>query len=177
MVLEQFPLRELTTAAGVAAAALAIRQVIEASKGSFFPWLDAGNERKGAILLAAVIYLAWLAIYGKDLATDGPAALAAFFACATAAMGANEAVDAAKGVVAKNVASQGTDPAVQAAAANATSQGGADVVGAAAATSGVDPDGGVAAEEPPGVDLSVNAGDPLDDEDEDSIEDPAGGSV
>jgi hypothetical protein len=102
-MIDQFPFRELTTAAGIAAAALLIRQVIEAAKGSFLPWLDDNNERKGTFILAALLYIAWLAVYGTDLAKDGPAALAAFWACSIAALGTNEAVDAAKGVVAKNV--------------------------------------------------------------------------
>src|SRR3954447_22279751 len=111
MALEQFPLKELTTAAGIAAAAVLIRQIIEMAKGSFLPWLAAANEGKGPFIIAAGLYLAWRAAYGTDLAKDGPAAVTAFFACATAALGANEAVDAAKGVVAKNVVQQaGTHP-------------------------------------------------------------------
>ena len=118
MALDQFPFRELTTAAGIAAAALLIRQVIEMAKGSFLPWLDANNERKGTFILAAVLYLAWLAVYGTDLGKDGPVAVAAFWACAIAALGTNEAVDAAKGVVAKNVVQAvATDPVVATAAA------------------------------------------------------------
>ena len=103
MPLDQFPFKELTTAAGIAAAALLIRQIIEFSKGTFFPWLDAANERKGAFIMAAVLYAAWLIFYGTNLERDLPAAIAAIYACGIAAIGTNEAVDAAKGVVAKNV--------------------------------------------------------------------------
>lgn len=103
MTLDQFPFRELTTPAGVAAAAVLIRQVVEMAKHSFLPWLDAGNERKGVFILTAVLYVGWLLVYGTDLGRDGVAAAAAFWATATAAIGANEAVDAAKGMVAKNV--------------------------------------------------------------------------
>jgi hypothetical protein len=198
MALEQLPLDQLTTAAGVAAAAIAIRQIIEMVKGSFLPWLDAGNERKGAIILAAVVYVAWLALYGKNLGTDGPAAFAAFVACSTAALGTNEAVDAAKGVVAKNVVQTvGSDPVVateavktgvisqETAAASAAGAAGA-AAGTASEAAGavkVDPDasteaddvssaaadadGGGPLEAGPDVDLNVNGGDPLDDDDED----------
>jgi hypothetical protein len=197
MALGQLPLEQLTTAAGVAAAAIAIRQIIEIGKGSF-KWLDDGNERKSAIILAALLYIAWLALYGTNLGTDGPLAFAAFVACATAAMGTNEALDAAKGVVAKNVVKTvGTDPVVateavktgvidaNAAAANAAAAGAA--AGGAAGTTGptaVDPDASTAADDAPGavgddadggapleagpeVDLNVNGGDPLDDDDDD----------
>lgn len=198
MALGQIPLDQLTTAAGVAAAAIAIRQIIEIVKDSF-RWLDAGNERKGAIILAAAVYIAWLALYGKDLGTDGPAAFAAFVACSTAAMGTNEALDAAKGVVAKNVVQTvGTDPVVateavktgvispEAAAGNAagtesTTTGPATVDPDAstevddASAAARDADGGAPLEAGPDVDLNVNGGDPLDDDDEDEDPfDPAG---
>src|SRR4051812_20281744 len=142
MTLDQFPFRELTSAAGIAAAALLIRQVIEAAKGSFVPWLDANNERKGTFILAAVLYLAWLAVYGTDLAKDGPPAVAAFWACAIAAMGTNEAVDAAKGVVAKNVVQTvRSDPVVATAASAAGGAGVAGVAGASSAGAGAPADG------------------------------------
>lgn len=192
MALDQFPFRELTTATGIGAAALLIRQVIEVAKGSFLPWLDANNERKGTFILAAVLYLAWLAVYGTDLGKDGPAALAAFWACSIAAMGTNEAVDAAKGVVAKSVVQTvRTDPIV---ATEATASGvidgtavatgtvgpavpgDADASGAdaAAAPSVASADSGAPLEAGPELDLNVNDGDPLDDDDEDDdVVDPA----
>jgi hypothetical protein len=194
MALGQIPLDQLTTAAGVAAAAIAIRQIIEIVKGSF-KWLDDGNERKGAIILAALVYVAWLALYGKELGTDGPAAFAAFVACSTAAMGTNEALDAAKGVVAKNVVQTvGTDQAVATEAvksgvisaetaaagpaATAVATVGPAAVDADASTevddvtsaAADDADGGAPLEAGPDVDLNVNDGDPLDDDDEE--EDP-----
>lgn len=188
MALDQFPFRELTTAAGIAAAALLIRQVIEAAKGSFLPWLDANNERKGTFMLAAALYLAWLAVYGTDLAKDGPAAVAAFWACAIAAMGTNEAVDAARGVVAKNVVQAvATDPIVATAATasgvltdGATPSGGAvaaDADASSADAADVSPAGttatdtGAPLEAGPELDLNVNNGDPLDDDDDDDEED------
>lgn len=199
MTLDQLPLRELTTAAGIAAAALLIRQVIETAKGSFLPWLDANNERKGTFILAAVLYLAWLAVYGTDLERDGPAAVAAFWACAIAAMGTNEALDAAKGVVAKNVVETvAADPVVATAAAasgviadgaastgttgapvravaadaDASSADVADVADVSSET--VAADTGAPLEAGPDLDLNVNDGDPLDDDDEDDeLVDPA----
>jgi hypothetical protein len=193
MTLDQFPFRELTTATGIAAAALLIRQIIETAKGSFLPWLDANNERKGTFILAAVLYIAWLAVYGTDLAKDGPAALAAFWACSIAAMGTNEAIDAAKGVVAKNVvqtvrtdpivateatASGVIDGTVVAAGAAGTAAVAADAdasgADAAAASSVASADSGAPLEAGPDVDLNVNAGDPLDDDDDDGdMVDPA----
>jgi hypothetical protein len=187
MALDQFPFRELTTATGIAAAALLIRQVIEVAKGSFLPWLDANNERKGTFILAAVLYLAWLAVYGTDLGKDGPAAVAAFWACAIAAMGTNEAVDAAKGVVAKSVVQTvASDPVVAAAAtasgviADGEASIGTTVTGVAAdadassadavdvsSASLVAADTGAPLEAGPELDLNVNDGDPLDDDDED----------
>ena len=210
MALDQFPFRELTTAAGIAAAALLIRQVIEVAKGSFVPWLDANNERKGTFILAALLYLAWLAVYGTDLAKDGPPAVAAFWACSIAAMGTNEAVDAAKGVVAKNVVQTvGTDSAVATAAlasgvidnvsasagataasgevvaadADASSADRAELAGAGLAgasvagvstVSTIASDTGAPLEAGPDLDLNVNGGDPLDDDDADGdLIDPA----
>ncbi len=125
IALDQFPFRELTTAAGIAAAAVLIRQVIEFAKGSFLPWLDAANERKGVFILAGLLYLAWLVIYGKNLETDLPAAVAAVWACGIASIGTNEAVDAAKGVAAKNMAQTvASDPVANAAATTAGIIGG-----------------------------------------------------
>jgi hypothetical protein len=198
MALEQFPFRELTTAAGIAAAALLIRQIIEFSKGSFFPWLDAANERKGAFILAALLYVAWLVVYGTNLEKDLPAAVAAVYACGIAAIGTNEAVDAAKGVVAKNVVqSVATDPAVaNAAAASGVTEGSAATTGTIGTTAttnvvvagdadasstdvpsagSVAADSGAPLEDAPDLDLNVNAGDPLDDDDEedDDLADPA----
>jgi hypothetical protein len=103
MTLDQFPFRELTTPAGIVAAGILIRQLIEVAKKDLVPWLDARNERKGTFIIAALLYLAWLLVYGTDLERDGIAAFAAFWATATGAIGVNESVDAAKGVVAKNV--------------------------------------------------------------------------
>jgi hypothetical protein len=103
MTLDQFPFRELTTPAGIVAAGILIRQLIEVAKKDLVPWLDAQNERKGTFIIAALLYLAWLLVYGTDLERDGIAAFAAFWATATGAIGVNESVDAAKGVVAKNV--------------------------------------------------------------------------
>jgi hypothetical protein len=201
VTLDQFPFRELTSAAGIAAAALLIRQVIEAAKGSLIPWLDANNERKGTFIFAAVLYVAWLAVYGTDLGKDGPAALAAFWACSIAALGTNEAVDAAKGVVAKNVVQTvATDPVVATAATASGVTTGVPApiaaVAAPAAAVAVDPvvavdadastaddgdgppdglevDGAAPLELGPDVDLNVNDGNPLDDEDDDEPLDPA----
>ena len=193
MVLEQFPFSQLTTAAGIAAAAVLIRQVIEFAKGSFVPWLDAANERKGAFILAALLYLAWLIVYGKNLETDLPAAVAAVWACGIAAIGTNEAVDAAKGVAAKNIAQTvASDPVANAAAATAgiiatdTSAaassgatvavavaGDADASSADVTDASIVADSGAPLELGPDLDLSVNGGDPLDDEDEDDLGDPA----
>jgi hypothetical protein len=188
MALDQFPFRELTTAAGIAAAAVIIRQVIEAAKGSFLPWLDANNERKGTFMLAAALYLAWLAVYGTDLAKDGPAAVAAFWACSIAAMGTNEAVDAARGVVAKNVVQAvASDPIVATAAtasgviANGATPSGAGVAADADASSAdaadvslastTATDTGAPLEAGPEIDLNVNNGDPLDDDNDDDDDD------
>lgn len=195
MVLEQFPFRELTTAAGIAAAALLIRQVIEFAKGSFLPWLDAANERKGVFVLAGLLYLAWLVVYGKHLETDLPAAVAAVWACGIAAIGTNEAVDAAKGVAAKNIAQTvATDPVAAEAAATAgiigtggasaetagttgttdvAVAGDADASSADVANAAVSADSGAPLEAGPDLDLNVNGGDPLDDDDEEDLTDPA----
>lgn len=192
MTLDQFPFRELTTAAGIAAAALLIRQVIEAAKNSFLPWLDANNERKGTFILAAGLYIGWLAVYGTDLGKDGPAAVAAFWACSIAAMGTNEAVDAAKGVVAKSVvqavrtdsvvATEATVSGVIDGSAVVTGANGAVNVAADADASAADTalassvpatDSGAPLEAGPELDLNVNGGDPLDDDDDGDPADPA----
>jgi hypothetical protein len=103
-MIDQLPLKELVTPAGIVLAGLLVRQVVEIAKKSFLPWLDAANERKGAVVVAAAIYVAWAAAYGSNLATDGWTAFAAFLAVAGGSIGANEGVDAARGQVAKNVA-------------------------------------------------------------------------
>jgi len=72
MTVDQLPFNDLTSPAGIAAVAVVIRQLIEFAKHSFIPWLDHGNERKGAYIIAAGVYVAWLAAYGSDLSADGP---------------------------------------------------------------------------------------------------------
>ena len=180
MTPDQFPFRDLTTAAGIAAAALLIRQIIEAAKHSFLPWLDANNERKGTFILAALLYVAWLAVYGTDLATDGPAALAAFWTTSIAAMGTNESIDAAKAVVAKSVVQTVADDPVVATAATAsgvinggsgsTAKAGGAVVADADASIDDDAfeasDSGAPLEPGPDLDLNVNNGNPLDDDED-----------
>jgi hypothetical protein len=146
MTLEQFPFRDLVTPAGIAAAAVLIRQIIEMAKHSFLPWLDAGNERKGVFILSAALCAGWLLVYGTDLGRDGFAAVTAFWATATAAIGSNEAVDAAKGVVARNVRdATADDPEVT-------------TVG----TAGVDDslDRSTSIERGPAIDLLVDGGEP-----------------
>jgi hypothetical protein len=164
MTLDQLPIRDLTTPAGIAAIAVVIRQVIEMAKKSFLPWIDAGNERKATFIVAAVVYLVWLAFYGKDLNTDGPVALAAFWAAGTAAIGANEAVDAAKGVVASNV--------------GGTSEADKPAAGTDAATTVVDDsvDRSAPLEAGPDLDLLVNGGNVVSDFEE-PPQDPALASV
>lgn len=157
MTLDQLPIRDLTTPAGIAALAIVIRQAIEMAKGSFLPWLDHENERKGAFIIAAVVYVAWLAAYGRDLAADGPVAFAAFWAAGTAAIGANEAVDAAKGVVTKNVT--GVDPGAAAEVGSTDNDPNTAVVDDS--TERVAP-----LEVGPDLDLNVNGGDPVADFDE-----------
>ena len=127
MTPDQFPFQNLTTPAGIALTAILIRQVIEFAKHSFLPWLDRGNERKGAFIVSAVLYLLWLGFYGKDLSTDGTLAVAAFWAVATATIGTNEIVDAAKGVVAKNVVDATERTATP---ADASSMSSAEMIGA-----------------------------------------------
>jgi hypothetical protein len=146
MTLGQFPFRDLVTPAGIAAAAVLIRQIIEMAKHSFLPWLDAGNERKGVFIISAALYAGWLLVYGADLGRDGFAAVTAFWATATAAIGSNEAVDAAKGVVARNV----HDVAAE------------DSAVAAVGTAGVDDssDRSTSIERGPARDLLVDGGEP-----------------
>jgi hypothetical protein len=148
--LDQLPFSDLTTPAGIAAVAVVIRQLVEFAKHSFLPWLDNGNERKGAYIVAAAIYLGWLAVYGTSLSVDGPVALAAFWAAGTAALGTNEAVDAAKGVVAKNVG--GTTADMRADAAGQDDMGTPDVDDSV--------DRSAPLESGPDLDLLVNGGDP-----------------
>lgn len=169
MTPDQFPFQNLTTPGGIAVAAILIRQVIEFAKHSFLPWLDRGNERKGAFIVSAVLYLAWLVFYGKDLSTDGPLAVAAFWAAATATIGANETVDAAKGVVAKNVADAAVDIA-----ASATAAGSVAVAEAAVGAATVDDsmDRSAPMEAGPALDLLVDGGDAVS-EFEDAPPDPA----
>jgi hypothetical protein len=164
---DQFPFRDLTTPAGIAVAAILIRQVIEMAKHSFLPWLDRGNERKGAFIVSAVLYLLWLVFYGTDLSTDGPLAFAAFWAAATATIGANETVDAAKGVVARNVAGAAADTAATADAADPTA-------GTAIGTATIDDsmDRSAPMETGPAFDLLVDAGEAVA-EFEDAPQDPA----
>lgn len=101
--MEQIPLRDLTTPAGMLVAGVVIRQIVEIAKHSFIPWLDAGNERKGTVLLAAALYAAWAAAYGQDLAVDGWTALFAALTVAGTAIGVNEGIDGARDQLAKNV--------------------------------------------------------------------------
>lgn len=101
--MEQLPLEQIVTPAGLVLAGALTRQIIEVLKGSLIPWLDRGNERKGVVLVAGVIYMAWLVAYGRNLATDGWTALFSFLAVSGTAIGTNEAVDAAKSQVTKNV--------------------------------------------------------------------------
>ena len=101
--MEQLPLQQVVSPAGVVLAGALTRQVVEVLKGSLVPWLDRGNERKGVVLVAGLIYLAWLVAYGQNLATDGWTALFSFLAVSGTAIGTNEAVDAAKGQVTKNI--------------------------------------------------------------------------
>ena len=159
---DQFPFSDVVTPAGIAAVAVVIRQVIEFAKHSFLPWLDHGNERKGAFIVAAAVYLAWLVVYGTDLGTDGPVALAAIWAAGTASIGSNEAIDAAKGVVAKNVTERNSAPADAA-------------TGTGSSTAAVD--NSVDRSEPleagPDLDLRVDGGDAVVDFDE-PPPDPAG---
>jgi len=150
MTVDQLPFNDLTSPAGIAAVAVVIRQLIEFAKHSFIPWLDHGNERKGAYIIAAGVYVAWLAAYGSDLSVDGPMALAAFWAAGTAAIGTNEAVDAAKGVVANNVGGS-TGPA-------AAEAGTPNDEGAVVSDDSVDRSSPL--ELGPDLDLLVNGGDP-----------------
>lgn len=100
---DQIPFRDLTTPGGILAAGVLIRQVIEIAKNSFLPWLDAGNERKGAVILAAAVYVAWTAVYATNLAVDGWTALFAALSVAGTAVGVNEGIDGARDQIAKNV--------------------------------------------------------------------------
>jgi hypothetical protein len=102
-MVEQLPLEQVVTPAGVVGAGLLTRQIIEILKGSLVPWLDRGNVRMGVVIVAALSYVAWVAAYGQNLATDGWTAVFAFLAVSGTAVGANEAVDAGKGQVTKNV--------------------------------------------------------------------------
>jgi hypothetical protein len=100
---DQIPFRDLTTPAGILVAGVLIRQVIEIAKHSLLPWLDAGNEKKGAVLLAAALYAAWAAAYARDLSVDGWTALFAALSVAGTAVGVNEGIDGARDQLAKNV--------------------------------------------------------------------------
>jgi hypothetical protein len=100
---EQLPFEQIVSPAGVVLAGALTRQIIEVLKGTILPWLDRDNERKGVVIVAGLIYLGWLIAYGQDLATDGWTALFSVLAVSGTAIGANEAVDAVKGQVTKNV--------------------------------------------------------------------------
>ena len=102
-MMDQIPFRDLTTPAGILVAGMIIRQVVEIAKHSFLPWLDAGNERKGVVILAAALYAAWAAVYARDLTVDGWTALFAALTVAGTAIGVNEGIDGARDQLAKNV--------------------------------------------------------------------------
>jgi hypothetical protein len=164
-MIDQLPLSALTTPGGIIVAGALVRQVIEVLKHSLLPWLDDGNERKGVVIVAALIYVAWLAAYGQDLATDGWAALYGFLAVSATSIGVNEAVDAARDQVSKNVVKSLTErpEIVAAGAGSARTQGDVQEVS-------VPLEGG------PDLDLRVAGGEVLD-LDAEQPADPARGFV
>jgi len=193
-MIDQLPLAELTTPAGIVVAGALVRQTVEVLKGSLIPWLDGGNERKGVVLVTILLYIVWLAAYGQSLAIDGWTAFASTLAVSAAAIGTNEGIDAARNQVAKNVVNALKErPALAEAAADAT--GVTAVVAAVAAApaavaatapaAGVDEDEvpdddevpdeeelSVELEPGPDVDLLVAEGEVIDlDEDDEEAED------
>jgi hypothetical protein len=150
--MDQIPFRDLTTPAGMLVAGVVIRQLIEIAKHSFLPWLDAGNERKGTVILAAALYAAWAAAYGGDLAVDGWTALFAALTVAGTAIGVNEGVDGTRDHVAKNI--------VSALRRRPSLMGGAGGEVQPVVTT---PGTAGSAEIGPDLDLLVAGGDPIDD--------------
>lgn len=100
-------LHDVVTPAGIIALGLLIRQVIEVGKGlAPLRWIDAGNERKTAILLGLAVYVAWFLAYQTDPGRDVFVALSAWVAVSLSSIGANEAIDAGQQTVARIVLKQ-----------------------------------------------------------------------
>lgn len=101
--IDQIPFSALVTPAGIVFAGLFVRQMIEILKGlglaGLGGWVDAGNERKTAIVLSAILYLAWAVSFARVFPDDAWTAVLSWAAVALASMGTNEAIDAGQGVV------------------------------------------------------------------------------